>query len=142
MSIQKRGSIYGGSRATPVTTESVKLNEASGRLRGLWWWAGLDGRGWLVDLHLGGQGLRLRAAAAEQLRVRPVGGLEGGGAAGLDVGLGAVVDGRGAVHRDAGMPVSGVVVGEECLAEDVRVLDGSEFAGERGAVLEGLELRL
>ena len=82
---------------------------------------------------------RLRAAAAEPFGVGLVGGPEGGGPAGLDGDPGAVVHGRGGVHRDAGVPVLGVVIGEEVSAEDVGVLDGSELAGERGTVLQGFE---
>ena len=102
------------------------------------WWAGLDGGGRLVDPYLGGQGFRLRAAAAESFGVRRVGGAEGGGAAGLDLGPRAVVDGRGSVHRDTGVPVLVVVVSKECPAENIGVLDGPELAGERRAVLKRL----
>jgi hypothetical protein len=36
------------------------------------------------------------------------------------------------MHRDAGVPVLGAVIGEEGAAEDVRVLDGPELAGKTG----------
>jgi len=68
--------------------------------------------------------------------VRPVGGLQGDGAAGLDGDPGAVVRRRGGVHGDPGMPVLVVVIPEEIAAENVDVLDGAEFSRERGAVLE------
>ena len=55
---------------------------------------------------------------------------------------GSVVHRRWGVHRDPGMPVLIIVVPEEVAAEYVDVFDGPEFAGERRAVLEGLEVRL
>ena len=54
----------------------VKLDETSSCLCGLWWGAGLDGGGWLVDPHLDGQDLGLRASSAEPFGVREVRGLE------------------------------------------------------------------
>ena len=48
----------------------VKLDETSGCSCGLRWGAGLDGGGWLVDPHLGGQGPGLGAASAEPLGMR------------------------------------------------------------------------
>ena len=72
----------------------------------------------------------------------PVGGVQGGGTAGLDGDPGAVVHGCGGVHRYTGVPVFIVVIPEEVAAEYAGVFDGSEFAGECGAVLEGLEVRL
>ena len=40
------------------------------------------------------------------------------------------------------MAMLGVVVVEEGVAEGAGVVDGPELSGERGAVFEGLELRL
>ena len=40
------------------------------------------------------------------------------------------------------MAVVVIVVGEEDVAEGAGVVDGPELSGERGAVFEGLELRL
>jgi hypothetical protein len=45
-------------------------------------------------------------------------------------------------QADAGMPVSGVVPGEEGVAVSPRILDATEAIREFGAVFEGLELRL
>ena len=46
------------------------------------------------------------------------------------------------MQRDPGMPVLVVVIGEEHAAECAGVLQRPERAGERRAVLQGLELRL
>lgn len=59
---------------------------------------------------------------------------------GADLAGGAVVDRRGGVQPYAGVAVGVVVVIEEHHAERSGVFDAAEPAGERGAVLEGLEL--
>ena len=46
--------------------------------------------------------------------------------------------GGGGMQADAGMPVLGVVVGEEGVSEAAGVFEGVEAAGECGAVFEGL----
>ena len=71
-----------------------------------------------------------------------VGGVEGGGSCGADLGGGAVVDRCWGVQADAGVAVDVVVVIEEHGAERAGVLDRAEPAGERRAVLERLELGL
>ena len=122
--------------------ESVKSNETSGCLRGLWWLVLLEaGCGRFVYPRLG-RHLARPGAAVEPLGVGSAGGVKGGGAAGFDGGPGSVVHRRWGVHRDPGMPVLIIVVPEEVAAEYVDVFDGPEFAGERRAVLEGLEVRL
>src|SRR6266851_4266362 len=117
---------------------SVKSNETSGCLRGLW---GFPGGGRLVDPCLGWH-LARPGRAVEPFGVSTVGGLQGGGAAGLDGDPGAVVRRCGGVHRDPGMPVLVIVVPEEVAAEYVDVFDGPEFSWECGTVLEGLEVCL
>lgn len=72
-----------------------------------------------------------RWAASESVGVGGVGGVEGAGSVGADLGGGAVVDRGGGVQVDAGVPVFVVVVGEERLAERPGVLDRAEGAGER-----------
>ena len=122
--------------------ESVKSNETSGCLRGLWWLVLLGaGCGRFVDPRVG-RHLARPGAAVEPPGVGSVGGVEGGGAAGFDGDPGSVVHRCWGVHRDPGMPVLIIVVPEEVAAEYVDVFDGPEFAGERRAVLEGLEVRL
>src|SRR5450756_492367 len=124
------------------SAESVKSNETSGCLRGLWWLVLLGaGCGRLVDPRLGGH-LAWPGTAVEPLGVVPVGGVEGDGTAGFDGGPGSVVRRCGGVHCDPGMPVLVIVVPEEVTAEYVDVFDGTEFSGECGTVLEGLEVRL
>ena len=78
----------------------------------------------------------------EPRRVRGVGGLEGLGSLGPDLGGGAVVDRRRRVVTDPGVAVVVAVVREEAVAEGPGVLDATEAFGEVRAVLEGLELRL
>ncbi len=68
-------------------------------------------------------------------RVCRVGGVEGRGPLGSDLGGGAVVDRGRSVQSDAGMAVDVVVVLEELGAERAGVLDGAQPAGERRAVL-------
>ena len=126
----------------PINPESVKSNETSGCLRGLWWLVLLGaGCGRFVDPRVG-RHLARPGAAVEPPGVGSVGGVEGGGAAGFDGDPGSVVHRCWGVHRDPGMPVLIIVVPEEVAAEYVDVFDGPEFAGERRAVLEGLEVRL
>ena len=84
----------------------------------------------------------MRPAVAEPGRVRLVGGIEGLGPLGPDLGGRAVVDRRRRVVADARVPVFVVVIREERLAEGPGVLDAAEAFGERRAVLEGLEIRL
>ena len=64
------------------------------------------------------------------------------GAAGLDGGGAAVVDVGGGVQAQPRMSMIFVVVGEEFLAVGPGGLDGVEPAGEVGPVLEGLEIGL
>ena len=54
----------------------------------------------------------------------------------------AVVDGRRSHQADPGVPVVVVVVVEELAAEAAGMLDALEAGGERGPVLERLEVRL
>jgi hypothetical protein len=70
--------------------------------------------------------------------VGSVGGVEGGGALGADLGGGAVVDRRRGVQADAGVAVVMVVIVEEGVAEGAGVFDAAEVGWEGGAVLEGL----
>ena len=68
----------------PGEAESVKSNETSGCLRGLWWLVLLGaGCGRFVDPRLG-RHLARPGAAVEPLGVGSAGGVEGGGAAGFD----------------------------------------------------------
>ena len=53
-----------------------------------------------------------------------------------------VVDVMGGEHRDPGMPMLGVVPGEQRTAEGARGRDVVEPTGEAGVVLQGFELRL
>ncbi len=79
---------------------------------------------------------------AEPGGVGGVGGIEGEGPLHSDLTGGPVVDRRCRVQADAGVAVHVVVVIEERSAERSGVFDGAEPAGERRAVLEGLEVRL
>ncbi len=81
-------------------------------------------------------------AVPEPGGVGGVGGAEGAGPLRSDLGGGAEVDRRRSVQPDAGVAVHVVVVIEEHRAERPSVFDGAEPAGERRAVLEGLEVRL
>ena len=77
-----------GTEPIGIVAESVKSNETSGCLRGLWGFLGGCGR--LVDPRLGWH-LARPGRAVEPFGVSPVGGVQGGGAAGLDGDPGAVV---------------------------------------------------
>ena len=100
-----------------------------------------SGVGSLIQATVGSFG-GVRSAVPESGRVGGVGGVEGDGALGADLGGGAVVDRRRGVQPDAGVAVDVVVVIEERGAERAGVFDRAEPAGERRAVLEGLEVGL
>jgi hypothetical protein len=80
--------------------EPVNPVETSGGLFLLWCHVRFDGGGGLVDPDSGGQPRRL-GGLAEPAGAGGVGVLEDRGAAGLDLGDGAVVDGCGCVQADA-----------------------------------------
>src|SRR6266511_117313 len=80
--------------------------------------------------------------AHEPFGVAGVGGGQDIGAHGTDrLGV-SMVDIDGCVPGDAGMPVLGVVPGEEALAERPGVGDGAEGVGEVGPVLQRAEVGL
>src|SRR4051794_23095932 len=100
-------------------------------------WSG----GWLI--HAGvGRAVWLWVVADESFRGAGVGGGQHLGADRVDgVGL-SVVDVVRGVPGDSGMPVFGVVPGEEAAAEGAGVLDAAEAGWEVGPVLQGPELGL
>jgi hypothetical protein len=68
--------------------------------------------------------------------------LKDGSTLGPDLQYLSKVDGARSVEPERRMVVLMVVVVEELFAEDANVLDAVELVGERGAVLQRLELRL
>ena len=98
-----------------------------------------SGVGSLIQATVGSFG-GLGSAVPESCRVGGVGGVEGDGTLGADLAGGAVVHRRWGVQPDAGVAVDVVVVIEERDAERAGVFDRAEPAGERRAVLEGLEV--
>src|ERR1039458_9755502 len=92
--------IQASASASSPFAEPVKRDETSGGLVLVWCHLRLDGCGGLVDPDSGWQGRR-RGGPAEPAGTGGVGLLEDQGAAGLDLGGGAVVDGCGGVQADA-----------------------------------------
>ena len=58
----------------------------------------------------------------------------------VDIGIGALVHGGGCVPADPRVMVHVVVIGEECVAERLRLGKGIEVVWEVGHVLQCLEL--
>ena len=124
--------------AAGAEAEPVKLIETSGGWIYPTCLLRLDGGPGLVDPHPGRQPGGL-GRAPEPVGACGEGVVEDLLAAGLDGPGGAVVDGGGGVQADSGMAVLSVVVGEEGAAEHACVVQGSERAGEDGAVFQRLE---
>ena len=125
-------------RRTPMSrTEPVKPGETTCHADLM----SASGVGSLIQATVGSFG-GVGSAVPEPGRVGGVGGVEGDGPLGADLAGGAVVDRRRGVQPDAGVAVDVVVVIEERGAERAGVFDRAEPAGERRAVLEGLEVRL
>lgn len=80
--------------------------------------------------------------ADESFWVAVVGSVQDLGADSADLFGVSVVDGVRGVPGDAGVPVLGVVPGEEALAERPRLEQAGERFGELGPVLQRPELRL
>ena len=96
----------------------------------------------LVDPRGGRQCGRAWRVADEALGSRGVGGVQDACAIGVDGVRLAVVDGGGGHQADPGVAVLLVVPVEEVAAERACVVDRVKAGGERGPVLERLEVRL